>query len=85
MPLQKRTLHQNKKSFLSAVTYITQMGGNNRLVCNGVHSQRYLNFNPQREVNSRLRSVDTYRPASKETLKKEQPELHNLLVKNNIV
>jgi hypothetical protein len=47
--------------------------------------RRKLDFNPQREVRSKLRSVGPYRPSSKETLKKEQPDLFNLLVKYDII
>jgi hypothetical protein len=49
--------------------------------CDGV---RKLDFNAQREINIRLKSVKSYLPSSKETLKKEQSELYNLLTKYNI-
>ena len=40
---------------------------------------RKLEFNPNREISSKLRNVWSYRPSSKEKLKKEQPELFALL------
>ncbi|ALI37153.1 hypothetical protein NMY3_02966 [Candidatus Nitrosocosmicus oleophilus] len=46
---------------------------------------RKLEFNPQREVNIRLKNVKSFLPSSKETLKKEQPELYSLLVKYEII
>jgi hypothetical protein len=46
---------------------------------------RKLEFNPQREVNIRLKNVKSFLPSSKETLKKEQPELYNLLVKCDVI
>jgi hypothetical protein len=49
--------------------------------CDGV---RKLDFNAQREINIRLKSVKSYLQSSKETLKKEQSELYNLLTKYNI-
>ena len=48
-------------------------------------NKRRLDFNPQREVNIRLKNVKSYLPSSKETLKKEQPELYSLLVKYEII
>ena len=44
-----------------------------------------LDFNPQREVRSRLRSVGPFLPSSRKKLKKEQPEVHTLLVKYNVI
>ena len=44
-----------------------------------------LDFNPQRIIRSKLRSVSSYKPSSRETLKKEQPDLYALLVKYEIV
>ena len=46
---------------------------------------RRLDFNPQREVSSRLRSVGPFPPSSKETTKKEQPDFYNLLVRYEII
>lgn len=46
---------------------------------------RKLEFNPQREVSSKLRSVGTFLPSSKEKLKKEQPELYTLLIEYDII
>lgn len=45
---------------------------------------RKLDFNAQREINIRLKSVKSYLPSSKQTLKTEQPELYELLSKHNI-
>jgi hypothetical protein len=50
--------------------------------CNCVRS---LDFNIQREVSAKLKTVKSYKPSSKETLRKEQPELYDLLVKYEIV
>lgn len=46
---------------------------------------RKLDFNSQGEVSIKLKSVGPYLPSSKETLKKEQPELYTLLVKYGII
>jgi hypothetical protein len=46
---------------------------------------RRLDFNPQREVSSRLRSVGPFPPSSKEITKKEQPDFYNLLVRYEII
>lgn len=46
---------------------------------------RKVDFNPQREVSIKLRSVGPFLPSAKEKLKKEQPELHTLLVKYKII
>ena len=43
-----------------------------------------LDFNPQREIANRLRNVGPFLPSSRETLKKQQPELYSLLVRHNI-
>jgi hypothetical protein len=45
---------------------------------------RKLDFNAQREIIVRLKNVKSYLPSSKETLRKEQPELYNLLAKHNV-
>jgi hypothetical protein len=44
-----------------------------------------LNFNSQMEIKYRLRYVGPYLPPSKEKLKKEQPELYQILKSNNIM
>ena len=44
-----------------------------------------LDFNPQKEVSSKLRSVGPFLSSFKEKLKKEQPELYALLVKHDVV
>ncbi len=46
---------------------------------------RKSDFNPQREVSAKLKSVGPYFPSSKEKLKKELPELYNLLIKYNVI
>lgn len=44
-----------------------------------------LNFNSQMEIKYRLRYVGPYLPSPKEKLKKEQPELYQILKSNNIM
>ena len=46
---------------------------------------RKVDFNPQREVSIKLRSVGPFLPSAKEKLKKEQPELYTLLAKYDII
>jgi hypothetical protein len=45
---------------------------------------RKIDFNPQREVSARLKSVGPFLPSAKDKLKKEQPDLFNLLIKYEI-
>ena len=67
----------------------TVKGGNDRNTIRtgqqSVTKIRRLDFNPQREVSSRLRSVGPFPPSSKETIKKEQPDFYNLLVRYEII